>query len=140
MLQARIGSSLLRAAFHFDAGSTSTSATAVRSPRASTTGAIVKTCGWEPQLIAQFSDAPGDLRRPVRHYRRRPPGCPRLWAGAHPQASPAAVRGHATPVPGFYLGGGGVHPGVPGLLGAGMLAAQVAGVGYGLAGPPAARP
>jgi phytoene dehydrogenase-like protein len=50
------------------------------------------------------------------------------------------VRGHATPVPGFYLGGGGVHPGVPGLLGAGMLAAQVAGVGYGLAGPPAARP
>jgi hypothetical protein len=29
-----------------------------------------------------------------------------------------------TPVPGFYLGGGGVHPGVPGLLGAGMLAAR----------------
>jgi hypothetical protein len=27
-------------------------------------------------------------------------------------------------VPGFYLGGGGVHPGVPGLLGAGMLAAR----------------
>jgi hypothetical protein len=80
-------------------------------------------------------------RRSVTAVRlRRPPGCPRLWAGAHPQASPAAVRGHATPVPGFYLGGGGVHPGVPGLLGAGMLAAQVAGVSYGLAGPPAARP
>jgi phytoene dehydrogenase-like protein len=29
-----------------------------------------------------------------------------------------------TPVPGFYLGGGGVHPGVPGTLAAGRLAAQ----------------
>lgn len=45
-----------------------------------------------------------------------------------------------TPVPGFYLGGGGVHPGVPGLLGAGMLAARAVMADRGLADPVAARP
>ena len=29
-----------------------------------------------------------------------------------------------TPIPGFYLAGGGVHPGVPGLLSSGELAAR----------------
>jgi phytoene dehydrogenase-like protein len=42
-----------------------------------------------------------------------------------------------TPVPGFYLGGGGVHPGVPGLLGAGMLAARAVSADRGLPDPPA---
>jgi phytoene dehydrogenase-like protein len=42
-------------------------------------------------------------------------------------------------VPGFYLGGGGVHPGVPGLLGAGMLAARAVSADLGAADPAAAR-
>jgi hypothetical protein len=42
-------------------------------------------------------------------------------------------------VPGFYLGGGGVHPGVPGLLGAGMLAAQAIRADQRLTGLTAAR-
>jgi phytoene dehydrogenase-like protein len=44
-----------------------------------------------------------------------------------------------TPVPGLYLGGGGVHPGVPGLLGAGMLAAEAMRADHGLADPPVPR-
>ncbi len=79
----------------------------------------------EAQLIAQFADAPGDLRRrfattsagTVRQGSLRP--AQTLTLRPHPSC--ADTR---TPVPGFYLGGGGVHPGVPGLLGAGMLAAR----------------
>jgi phytoene dehydrogenase-like protein len=79
----------------------------------------------DARLIAQFADAPGDLRRrfattsagTVRQGALRPSQT--LDLRPHPLC--ADTR---TPVPGFYLGGGGVHPGVPGLLGAGMLAAQ----------------
>jgi phytoene dehydrogenase-like protein len=79
----------------------------------------------EAHLIAQFADAPGDLRR-----RFATTGAGTVRQGAlgpaqaltlRPDPSCADTR---TPVPGFYLGGGGVHPGVPGLLGAGMLAAR----------------
>ncbi|MGH3203159.1 MAG: phytoene desaturase family protein [Streptosporangiaceae bacterium] len=79
----------------------------------------------EARLIAQFADAPGDLRR-----RFATTGAGAVRQGAlgpaqaltlRPDPSCADTR---TPVPGFYLGGGGVHPGVPGLLGAGMLAAR----------------
>jgi phytoene dehydrogenase-like protein len=79
----------------------------------------------EAQLIAQFADAPGDLRR-----RFATTGAGAVRQGALGPAQALTLRPHPscadtrTPVPGFYLGGGGVHPGVPGLLGAGMLAAR----------------
>jgi phytoene dehydrogenase-like protein len=79
----------------------------------------------DAHLIAQFADAPGDLRR---RFGTTGPGSVRQGA-LIPQQS-LSHRPHPlcadtrTPVPGFYLGGGGVHPGVPGLLSAGTLAAQ----------------
>ncbi len=79
----------------------------------------------EAQLIAQFADAPGDLRR-----RFGTTGAGVVRQGALSPAQALDLRPHPlcadtrTPVPGFYLGGGGVHPGVPGTLAAGMLAAQ----------------
>ena len=79
----------------------------------------------EAQLIAQFADAPGDLRR-----RFATAGAGTVRQGAVSPAQALTQRPHPscadtrTPVPGFYLGGGGVHPGVPGLLSAGMLAAR----------------
>ena len=79
----------------------------------------------EAHLIAQFADAPGDLRR-----RFATTGAGTVRQGALGPAQALTLRPHPscadtrTPVPGFYLGGGGVHPGVPGLLGAGMLAAR----------------
>jgi phytoene dehydrogenase-like protein len=89
------------------------------------------------QLIAQFADAPGDLRRrfattaagTVRQGSLRPGQT--LSLRPHPQC--ADTR---TPVPGFYLGGGGVHPGVPGLLSAGMMAAQAVRADHRLAVTP----
>ncbi len=77
------------------------------------------------QLIAQFADVPGDLRR-----RFGTTGTGTVRQGALSSTQALALRPHPlcadtrTPVPGLYLGGGGVHPGVPGLLGAGMLAAE----------------
>ncbi len=94
----------------------------------------------EARLIAQFADAPGDLRR---RFATTSAGTVRQ--GALRSAQALALRPHPlcadtrTPVPGFYLGGGGVHPGVPGLLGAGMLAAQALRAGHGLADPAARR-
>jgi len=79
----------------------------------------------EARLIAQFADAPGDLRR---RFAATSAGTVRQ--GALRPSQTLALRPHPlcadtrTPVPGLYLGGGGVHPGVPGLLGGGMLAAQ----------------
>jgi len=77
------------------------------------------------QLIAQFADAPGDLRR-----RFGTTGAGSVRHGSLGSGQALTLRPHPewagprTPVPGFYLGGGGVHPGVPGTLGAGMLAAR----------------
>ena len=79
----------------------------------------------EARLIAQFADAPGDLRR---RFATTSAGTVRQ--GALRPSQTLALRPHPlcadtrTPVPGLYLGGGGVHPGVPGLLSAGMLAAR----------------
>jgi len=79
----------------------------------------------EARLIAQFADAPGDLRR---RFATTSAGTVRQ--GALRPSQTLALRPHPlcadtrTPVPGFYLGGGGVHPGVPGLLSGGRLAAQ----------------
>jgi phytoene dehydrogenase-like protein len=94
----------------------------------------------ESQLIAQFPDAPGDLRR---RFATTGPGTARQ--GALGPAQALTRRPHPlcadtrTPVSGFYLGGGGVHPGVPGLLGAGMLAARALTADHGPAAPAAAR-
>jgi len=102
-------------------------------------------CGQFPalrraRLIAQFADAPGDLRR---RFATTSAGTVRQGAlgpaqvlTRRPHPSCADTR---TPVPGFYLGGGGVHPGVPGLLGAGMLAARAVSADLGVADPAAAR-
>ena len=79
----------------------------------------------EAHLIAQFADAPGDL---LRRFATTSAGTVRQ--GALTPAQALTLRPHPscadtrTPVLGFYLGGGGVHPGVPGLLSAGMLAAK----------------
>jgi phytoene dehydrogenase-like protein len=95
----------------------------------------------EARLIAQFADAPGDLRR---RFATTSPGTVRQ--GALGPAQALTLRPHPscadtrTPVPGFYLGGGGVHPGVPGLLGAGMLAARAVSADLGIGSPAAARP
>jgi phytoene dehydrogenase-like protein len=92
----------------------------------------------EAQLIAQFADAPGDLRR---RFATTSAGTVRQGALNSGQA--LAFRPHPlcsdtrTPIPGFYLGGGGVHPGVPGLLGAGMMVAQAISADYELADPAA---
>ncbi len=88
------------------------------------------------QLIAQFADAPGDLRR-----RFGTTGAGTVRQGALSPAQAMDLRPHPlcadtrTPVPGFYLGGGGVHPGVPGLLSAGLLAARAMRTDQGLADP-----
>jgi phytoene dehydrogenase-like protein len=90
----------------------------------------------EAQLIAQFADAPGDLRR-----RFGTPGAGTVRQGTLTPAQTLDRRPHPlcadtrTPVPGFYLGGGGVHPGVPGLLSAGLLAAQALRADQGLPDP-----
>ena len=95
----------------------------------------------EAQLIAQFADAPGDLRR-----RFATTGAGTVRQGALSPAQTLNLRPHPlcadtrTPVPGFYLGGGGVHPGVPGLLSAGLLAVQAMRADHRLAGPAAVRP
>jgi len=94
----------------------------------------------EAKLIAQFADAPGDLRR---RFATTSAGTVRQ--GALRPSQTLVLRPHPlcadtrTPVPGFYLGGGGVHPGVPGLLGAGMLAAQAIRADQRLTGPAAGQ-
>jgi phytoene dehydrogenase-like protein len=92
------------------------------------------------QLIAHFADAPGDLRR-----RFATTGAGAVRQGALSPAQALDLRPHPlcadtrTPVPGFYLGGGGVHPGVPGTLAAGMLAAQAITADQRLTGAAARR-
>jgi phytoene dehydrogenase-like protein len=94
----------------------------------------------EARLIAQFADAPGDLRR-----RFGTTGAGTVRQGALSPAQALDLRPHPlgagtrTPVPGFYLGGGGVHPGVPGLLSAGLLAAQALRADQGRTDPAEAR-
>jgi phytoene dehydrogenase-like protein len=76
------------------------------------------------RLLFQFADTPEDIERRFRTTRngsRRQGSLVRgqTFAGRpHPDCS-----GCRTPIEGLYLGGGGVHPGVPGCLGGGYLAA-----------------
>lgn len=78
------------------------------------------------RLLFGFADAPEDI---ARRFRTTASGTPRHGAlmssqaftnRPHPDAS-----GCRTPIEGFYLGGGAVHPGIPGSLGGGYNAARV---------------
>jgi phytoene dehydrogenase-like protein len=79
----------------------------------------------QARLLAQFADAPGDLERRFAVTRggtvRQGALSPAQTLTGRPHESCAGAR---TPIEGFYLGGGGAHPGIPGLLAAGALAAR----------------
>ena len=89
----------------------------------------------EARLLAQFADAPGDLERrfavtrggTVRQGALSPGQT--LTGRPHPDCD-----GARTPIEGFYLGGGGAHPGIPGLLAAGAMAARAVCADYGFGG------
>jgi phytoene dehydrogenase-like protein len=72
------------------------------------------------RLLFQFCDTPLDMERRFGTTRR----------GSTRQG---ALSGARTPVAGLYLGGGAVHPGVPGSLGAGFNAAVAVAEDLGLA-------
>ena len=78
----------------------------------------------EISLLFAFADTPQDRERRFRTTRR---GSLRQGAlvteqtfTGRPHPDCATTR---TPIPGLYLGGGGVHPGIPGSLASGYLAA-----------------
>lgn len=79
----------------------------------------------DARLLFAFADAPADIQRRFRTTRA---GTPRQGAllkeqtfiqRPHPDASDCR-----TPIEGFYLGGGAVHPGIPGSLAGGYRAAR----------------
>lgn len=91
-------------------------------------------------LIAQFADAPGDLERRFAVTRGGTVRQGALIPGQTLTRRPGAgCNGARTPIEGFYLGGGGTHPGIPGLLAAGAIAAQAVCADHGFGrwlGPP----
>lgn len=84
------------------------------------------------RLLAQFADAPGDLERRFTVTRggtvRQGALSPAQTLTGRPHPDCVGAR---TPIEGFYLGGGGAHPGVPGLLAAGAMAASAVCADYG---------
>ncbi|NHU49071.1 FAD-dependent oxidoreductase [Rhodococcus sp. A14] len=79
----------------------------------------------EATLLFQFADSPGDLAKRFPTARN---GSVRQGAliaeqtlDQRPDQSTSSTR---TPIDGFYVAGGGVHPGVPGSLGGGYLVAD----------------
>jgi phytoene dehydrogenase-like protein len=86
------------------------------------------------RLLFQFSDTPRDIEGRFGTCRRGSirqgallPG-QTLTGRPHPSCSSGRI-----PVPGLYMGGGGVHPGVPGCLGGGYRAAGLVAEDRGLA-------
>jgi phytoene dehydrogenase-like protein len=79
----------------------------------------------EARLLFGFADSPRDLERRFRTTRGGS-----VRQGALTREQTFASRPHAdssdgrTPIDGLYLGGGGVHPGIPGCLGGGYNAAR----------------
>jgi phytoene dehydrogenase-like protein len=78
----------------------------------------------EARLLFEFAETPLDLERRFRTTRGGSIRHGALTADQafadRPHPACSAAR---TPVPGLYLGGGGVHPGIPGSLAAGYIAA-----------------
>jgi phytoene dehydrogenase-like protein len=76
--------------------------------------------------LFQFADSPLDLERRFTTARRgsirQGSLRPEQTLAARPHASCADGR---TPIPGLYLGGGSIHPGVPGSLGGGHNVAAI---------------
>lgn len=87
----------------------------------------------DARLLFQFCDTPLDIQRRFGTTR-----CGSIRHGALVWAQTLVNRPHPscssgrTPVSGLYLGGGGVHPGVPGCLGGGYRAATVVAEDLGL--------
>jgi phytoene dehydrogenase-like protein len=78
----------------------------------------------DSRLLFEFADTPQDIERRFRTTRRGSRRQGALVSGQtfterpHPECSTTR-----TPIPGVYIGGGGVHPGIPGSLAGGYLAA-----------------
>jgi phytoene dehydrogenase-like protein len=87
----------------------------------------------EARLLFEFCDTPLDIERRFRTTLRGSVRQGALTAAQtltrrpHPSCS-----GARTPIAGLYLGGGGVHPGVPGCLGGGYNVAAVVAEDLGL--------
>lgn len=77
------------------------------------------------RLLFEFADTPEDIERRFRTTRNGS-----IRQGSLARGQTFAARPHPdcsdcrTPIEGLYLGGGGVHPGVPGCLGGGYAAAR----------------
>ncbi len=84
-------------------------------------------------LLFQFCDTPRDIERRFATTRRGSIRQGALVSGqtltSRPHPSCSSGR---TPLPGFYLAGGGVHPGVPGSLAGGYNAAALVAKDFGL--------
>ena len=82
--------------------------------------------GDDTRLLFEFADAPADLERRFATARagslRQGSLEPTQTLHDRPHASCSTGR---TPVEGLYIGGGAVHPGVPGTLGGGYNVARV---------------
>jgi phytoene dehydrogenase-like protein len=78
----------------------------------------------ETRLLFAFADTPQDIERRFRTTRNGSIRQGALYRGQtfadrpHPECSTTR-----TPIPGVYIGGGGVHPGIPGSLASGYHAA-----------------
>jgi phytoene dehydrogenase-like protein len=90
----------------------------------------------EARLLFAFCDTPLDIERRFGTTRRGS-----IRQGALVPAQTLTARPHEscstgrTPVPGLYLGGGGVHPGVPGSLAGGHNVAALVAEDLGLRSP-----
>jgi phytoene dehydrogenase-like protein len=87
----------------------------------------------DARLLFEFADTPQDIERRFRTTRRGSPRQGALVAGQtftdrpHPECSTTR-----TLIPGVYIGGGGVHPGIPGSLAGGYLSAAAVCADLGL--------
>lgn len=78
----------------------------------------------DARLLFAFADSPEDIERRFRTTRNGALRQGTLAAGQTFAARPhEQVSGASTPIPGVFLGGGGVHPGIPGSLAGGYHAA-----------------
>ena len=78
----------------------------------------------EARLLFAFADSPQDIERRFRTTRNGSLRQGRLVTGQTLAGRPHPdVSSGTTPIPGVFLGGGGVHPGLPGTLAGGYHAA-----------------